>query len=163
MIVDGRRYGETWWGEGEVKIYLDGDTQLRTLSGTGTEDYIGTGYGQGAYSHQYQGSTIADQEKQAYAFYRYHVNDPVHFRKEIRVTLQQIGFVWSNDGTPEKALLPPIYAAGAGLKELDLKKLPQVNLFERADDYSSCAYFYLDRAESGLPVLAAPGDRMKGL
>jgi D-arabinan exo alpha-(1,3)/(1,5)-arabinofuranosidase (non-reducing end) len=163
VIVDGRRYGESWWGEGEVKIYLDGDGHLPTLSGTGTEDYIGTGYGQGAYSHQFQGSPIADHEKQRYAFYRYHVNDPVYFRKEIRVTLQQIGFIWSNDGTPEKPLAPPIYAAGEGMKELDLTKLPQVNLFERADDYSSCVYFYLDRPENGLPALAQAAERMKGV
>jgi hypothetical protein len=163
VIVDGQRYGESWWGEGEVKIYLDGDRQLPTLSGTGTEDYIGTGYGQGAYSHLYQGSPIADHDKQRYAFYRYHVNDPVYFRKDIRVTLQQIGFIWSNDGTPEKPLLPPIYGAGEGLKELDLKRLPKVNLFERADDYSSCAYFYLDRPENGLPALASVADRVKGL
>jgi hypothetical protein len=87
----------------------------------------------------------------------------VYFRREIRVTLQQIGFVWSNDGTPEKPLVPPIYAAGEGMKELDLTKLPQVNLFERADDYSSCAYFYLDRPENGLPALAEAAERMKGL
>ena len=107
--------------------------------------------------------TIADHDKQRYAFYRYHVNDPVYFRQEIRVTLQQIGFVWSNDGTPEKPCQPPLYAAGDGLSELDLKHLPQANLFERADDYSSCAYFYLDRAENGLPSLAPAAERMKGL
>jgi hypothetical protein len=38
-----------------------------------------------------------------------------------------------------------------------------VNLFERADDYSSCTYFYLDRAENGLPPLAPAPDRMKAL
>jgi hypothetical protein len=163
VIVDGQRYGESWWGEGEVKIYLDGDDKLPTLSGTGTEDYIGTGYALGTYSHLYQGATIADHEKQRYAFYRYHLNDPVYFRQKIRVTLQQIGFMWSNDGTPEKPLLPPIYAAGEGLRELDLKRMPQLNLFERADDYSSCTYFYLDRPENGLPPLAAAAERMNGL
>jgi hypothetical protein len=163
VIVDGKRYGQSWWGEGEVKIYLDGDDKLPTLSGTGTEDYIGTGYALGTYSHLYQGATIADHDKQRYAFYRYHMNDPVYFRREIRVTLQQIGFVWSNDGTPDKVLAPPIYGAGEGLHELDLKHLPQVNLFERADDYSSCTYFYLDRAENGLAPLAPPSERMKGL
>ncbi len=163
VIVDGKRYGETWWGEGEVKVFLDGDQELPTLSGTGTEDYIGTAYALGAYSHPYQGATIADHDKQRYAFYRYHVYDPVYFRQEIRVTLQQIGFVWSNDGTPEKPVSPPLYAAGDGLRELDLKHLPQANLFERADDYSSCAYFYLDRAENGLPSLAPAAERMKGL
>jgi len=163
VIVDGKRYGQSWWGEGEVKIYLDGDDKLPTLSGTGTEDYIGTGYALGTYSHLYQGATIADHEKQRYAFYRYHMNDPVYFRREIRVTLQQIGFVWSNDGTPDKVLAPPIYGAGEGLHELDLKHLPQVNLFERADDYSSCTYFYLDRPENGLPPLVPASERMKAL
>ena len=64
---------------------------------------------------------------------------------------------------PEKPLLPPIYGAGEGLHELDLRHLPQLNLFERADDYSSCAYFYLDRAENGLPALVAAGVRQKDL
>ena len=163
VIVDGRRYGATWWGEGEVKIYLDGDRERPTLNGTGTEDYIGTGYGQGAYSHRFQGAPIADHDKQRYAFYRYHVNDPVYFRADIRVTIQQIGFLWSNDGTPEKPVAPPVYAAGPGRRELDLKKLPQVNLFERADDWSSCVYFYLDRPVSGLPKLAPVADRSTGL
>ncbi len=163
VIVDGKRYGKNWWGEGEVKIYLDGDGESPTLAGTGTEDYIGTGYGLGAYSHQFQGAPIADEARQRYAFYRYHVNDPVYFRRDIRVTLQQIGFIWSNDGTPENPVKPPIYSAGPGTKELDLKKLPQVNLFERADDYSSCAYFYLDRPENGLAALMPAADRLRNL
>jgi Protein of unknown function (DUF2961) len=164
VIVDGKRYGQSWWGEGEVKIYLDGDKALPSLSGTGTEDYIGTGYGQGAYSHQFQGAPIADHDKQRYAFYRYHVNDPVYFRQEIRVTLSQIGFIWSDDGIPDKPLSPPIYAAGEGRRELDLKHMPsQAQLFERADDYSSCSYFYLDRPENGLPALAPVSERVKGL
>ncbi|HEX6637003.1 MAG TPA: glycoside hydrolase family 172 protein [Steroidobacteraceae bacterium] len=163
VIVDGARYGATWWGEGEVKIYLDGDRALPTLAGTGAEDYIGTGYGLGVYSHLFQGASIADDERQRYAFYRYHVNDPVYFRKDARVTIQQIGFVWSNDGRPEKPLQPPVYRAGEGLQELDLEHLRQANLFERADDYSSCAYFYLDRPENGLPALAPAAARLAGL
>ena len=163
VIVDARRYATTWWGEGEVKIYLDGDRELPTLNGTGTEDYIGTGYGQGAYAHRYQGAPIADHDQQRYAFYRYHVNDPVYFRKDVRVTIQQIGFVWSNDGTPDKPVTPPLYKAGEGRQELDLKKLPQVNLFERVDDWSSCAYFYLDRPDGVLPRIAPVADRSAGL
>ena len=163
VIVNGQRYGASWWGEGEVKIYLDGDEELPTLAGTGAEDYAGTGYGMGAYSHQYQGATISDDANQRYAFYRYHVNDPIYFRQEIRVTLQQIGFLFGIDGTPEKPMLAPIYQAGEGLKEYDLKHLPQYNLFERADDYSSCTYFYLDRPENNLPALPPAADRMRGL
>ncbi len=163
VVVDGQRYGSTWWGEGEVKIYLDGDRELPTLAGTGTEDYIGTGYGQGAYSHRYQGAPIADHDRQHYAFYRYHVPDPVYFRRDIRVTLQQIGFIWSNDGRPEKPLTPPIYRAGPGLEELDLTRLKQANLFERSDDFSSVAYFYLDRPVNGLAPLAPVAQRVAGL
>jgi hypothetical protein len=161
-VIADKRYGKNWWGEGEVKIYLDGDGKLPTLAGTGTEDYIGTGFGLGVYSHQFQGAPIADEKEQRYAFYRYHVHDPVYFQREIRVTLQQIGFIWSNDGTPENPVEPPIYSAGPGLRELDLKRLPQVNLFERTDDYSSCAYFYLDRPENGL-TLAPVTDRLRNL
>jgi hypothetical protein len=163
VIVDGHRYGSTWWGEGEVKIYLDGDAVMPTLNGTGTEDYIGTGYGQGAYSHRFQGAPIADHEHQRYAFYRYHVNDPVYFRKDIRVTIQQIGFLWSNDGTPEKPVAPPLYAAGEGRRELDLTHLGRATLFERADDWSSCVYFYLDQPSGVLPKLGSIEERLAGL
>jgi hypothetical protein len=163
VIVDGRRYGETWWGEGEVKIYLDGDAGLPTLAGTGAEDYVGTGFGMGAYSHLYQGTPLADTEAQRFAFYRYHVADPVYFRKEARVTIQQIGFLWSNDGRPEKPVTAPLYAAGEGLRPLDLEHLQKANLFERTDDYSSVAYFYLDRPENGLAPLEPVAERTRGL
>lgn len=69
VIADTETYGRTWWGEGEVKFFLDSDTDLPTLSGTGTEDYIGTAWGQGGYSQLYQGCPVADGEKLAYCFY----------------------------------------------------------------------------------------------
>ena len=50
--------------------------------GTGTEDYIGTGWGQGAYAHRFQGCLIADAERDEWAFYRYHVPDPVYFASD---------------------------------------------------------------------------------
>lgn len=64
-------YFEKWWGEGEAKVYLDGDREWPTLEGTGTEDYIGTGWGQNQYSNLYQGSLVADSAKMWYSFYRY--------------------------------------------------------------------------------------------
>jgi hypothetical protein len=76
-----------------VKIFLDGDAELPTMAGTGTEDYVGTAWGQGQYAHLYQGSPIADEGRMQWAFYRYHVPDPVWFRKDVRVTVQQIGFL----------------------------------------------------------------------
>ena len=82
---------DTWFGEGEVKVYLDGDNKLPSLSGTGTEDYIGTGWGQGEYQDQFQGSLISDDKKGEYCFYRYHVPDPIYFQSQCKVTIQQIG------------------------------------------------------------------------
>lgn len=63
VIADTGTYFRSWWGEGEVKLYLDGDTDHPTLSGTGTEDYIGTAWEQGQYAHLYQGCTIADHAR----------------------------------------------------------------------------------------------------
>ncbi|RKX46166.1 MAG: DUF2961 domain-containing protein, partial [Verrucomicrobia bacterium] len=80
-----------WWGEGEVKVYLDGDAQWPTLVGTGLEDYIGTGWGLGAYANQFQGCPIADHKTGRYSFYRYHIPDPIYFDEDCRVVIQQIG------------------------------------------------------------------------
>ena len=71
-IADAARYGTAWWGEGEVKMYLDHDSTYPTLSGTGTEDYIGTGWGQGQYAHLWHGCPIADHARMQYSFYRLH-------------------------------------------------------------------------------------------
>jgi len=88
-------YGKSWFGEGEVKMYLDGDTDYPTLNGTGTEDYIGTAWGQGKFISTYTGCSIADDSLLQWAFYRYHIPDPVYFKTDCRVTIQQIG----GDGT----------------------------------------------------------------
>ena len=97
VISNTKLYSRTWWGEGEVKVYLDGDQKLPTLSETGTEDYIGTGWGQGQYALLYQGSHFADNERLRYCFYRYHLPDPIYFRRDVRVTIQQIGYRGSNE------------------------------------------------------------------
>ena len=72
VIADTEKYGKSWWGEGEVKMYIDGDTDHPTISGTGTEDYIATGWGQGQYSHLWHGCPFADGEGYRYGFYRLH-------------------------------------------------------------------------------------------
>ena len=56
-----------WWGEGEVKVYLDGDETLPTLCGTGTEDYGGSAWGQGHFVNRYQGCHYIDKKKGAHA------------------------------------------------------------------------------------------------
>ena len=160
VIVDQQTYFNTWWGEGEVKIYLDGDRELPTLSGTGTEDYVGTAWGQGQYAHLYQGSPVADERNMRWCFYRYHVPDPVYFHKDVRVTLQQIGYLADHSRGAITRTGRRLYRAGPGLVAMDTTKDGK---FERADDYSSCTYFYLDRPENNLPALAPVNKRIEGL
>lgn len=150
VVVNDVEYARAWWGEGEVKVYLDGDSEYPTLCGTGTEDYIGTAWGQGQYANQYQGCTIADGDKYEYAFYRYHIPDPVYFYEDIRVTIQQIGFGNGEDIDKLSRLKHPIYAAGVEMAPIDFSKEHRNVFFERTDNYSSCAYFYLNIAESPL-------------
>jgi len=166
VIANMKLYFKAWWGEGEVKIYLDGDKEFPTLCGTGTEDYIGTGWGQGQYAHLYQGCHIADHDNFQYCFYRYHIPEPVYFHKDIRVTIQQIG-CWTPDSKPL------IYAAGTKIVQQHEEGLVEVDLspsnpneyggFERQDDWSSCAYFYLDSPENQLPELDPVEKRVVGL
>jgi len=79
-----------WFGEGELKVYLDDQRESPTLVGTGTEDLVGSAWGLGRFAHLYQGAPLSDDKDGVWGFYRYHVPDPVYFRKAIRVTLQQI-------------------------------------------------------------------------
>ncbi len=167
-----------WWGEGEVKMYVDGDTALPTLAGTGTEDYIGTGWGQGAFQNRYQGCLFADGERGRYASYRYHVPDPVYFHKDLRVTIQAMG-------GDEKRNVLKMLEKGAPIQPVsisdentftklldtgapkDVASHPSsekawVNVY-RQDDWSSVALFYLDAPASGLPRLAPVEQRTAGV
>jgi hypothetical protein len=162
-----------WWGEGEVKVYLDGDTEWPTLVGTGTEDYVGTAYGQGEYFSRFQGSLTVEENPAKYAFYRHHVPDPVYFHQDIRVTIQQMG--GAGKRTVEQLLeqgveIQPISVHGEDEihllleegKTLDDPSLPDgwTNMYRR-DDVSAVAMFYLDKAESGLPRIQPVGVRTK--
>ncbi|MCX6625150.1 MAG: DUF2961 domain-containing protein, partial [Acidobacteria bacterium] len=88
-----------WWGEGEVKFYLDGDQQDPTICGTGTEDYFGGAWGFGAtFSTPFLGYPLHRKEAgeiPKHALYRWHVPDPIRFRKDLRVTIQALGW-WPN-------------------------------------------------------------------
>ncbi len=145
VVVNDIEYSRVWWGEGEVKMYLDGDSDYPTLCGTGTEDYIGTGWGQGEYSNRFQGCTIADEAKFEYAFYRFHIPDPVYFYQDIRVTIQQIGFGKDEGIEMLSKMKHPIYKAGENLEQVDFSKDHSYLFFERTDNVASCAYFYLNK------------------
>jgi hypothetical protein len=86
-----------WWGEGEIKMFLDGDGEFPTVCGTGTEDYFGGAWGFGeSYSAPYLGfQEVAKRSGEVGArmtLYRFHVLDPVYFESDIRVTMQALGW-----------------------------------------------------------------------
>ena len=63
VIANKEIYFTSWWGEGEAKFYIDGDTNYPTLCGTGTEDYIGTGWGQGQICASVPGMPVGGREE----------------------------------------------------------------------------------------------------
>jgi hypothetical protein len=166
VIPDKARYQGAWWGEGEVKVFLDGDQDYPTLCGTGTEDYIGTGWGMKVYANLYQGCLLSDKPKSMFSFYRWHVPDPVYFHKDIRVTMQQIGYCGADKLTKMVEDGQTIHLASKHTNKT-IKTVADIpadgGLFERQDDWSSCAYFYLDRPASDLPPLEAVDARIAGL
>lgn len=140
-----------WWGEGEMKFYIDGDQDYPTICGTGTEDYFG---GSWSFAAQQNGRTVEqtyctpflgypfhscrdtgvsnpyheDDVPPMRGFYRWHIPDPVYFHKDLKVTLQQIG-------------------VGYG------------GLFERQDDLSSVSYWYQTHPHVPFPELPSKKDR----
>ena len=85
---------------------------------------------------------------------------PVYFRREIRITMQQIGYLADHSRGPFVRMGAQLVRAGEGDVPMDISKDGK---FERSDDWSSCAYFYLDRPENGRPPLAPAGSRIAGL
>ena len=97
-----------WWGEGEVKFYIDGDRDFPTICGTGTEDYFGGAWNfdvNGEYrtfSTPYLGLPQVIRpdglyrSQQRFGMYRWHIQDPIRFEKDLRVTIQALG--WRSGG-----------------------------------------------------------------
>lgn len=94
-----------WWGEGEIKFYLDGDEEFPTICGTGTEDYFGGAWnfefppGQyGSYSTPFLGLPQVIKpdglyrSQQRFGMYRWHIPDPIRFQEHLRVTIQGLGW-----------------------------------------------------------------------
>ena len=167
-------YKGSWFGEGEVKAWF-GNDKFPTICGTGTEDYIGTGWGQGKFIQRTQGCHIADSESGQFTFYRYHIEDPVYFEDGCRVAIQTIGgsgkahvIEMIDEGMP---IIPvSLHPSGHALVRL-LDFDPPLDIrdeqfpdawctFWRQDDWSATAYFYLDSANGCLPGIASVRERM---
>jgi len=99
-----------WWGEGEIKFYMDGDREFPTICGTGTEDYFCGSYNfENQKTHQYQEfstpySGLAQvirpdglySSQQRFGLYRWHIMDPIRFEQDLKVTIQALG--WRSAG-----------------------------------------------------------------
>lgn len=177
-VLTDSAYEGAWWGEGAVKFFIDGEDSKPVLMGTGTEDYTGTGWGQGAFAQQHQGSLHVDPERGWYAFYRFHVPDPIYFWSSCRVTAQQIGGaskaavrqltargaslrVISADGG-SRGQFRPLLTEKVSWEDKSIDDAAWCNFF-RQDDWAAVAYFYLDRPGNDLPALMPVTERVHGL
>lgn len=129
----------SWWGEGEVKFYIDGDTDYPTMADNGTEDYFGGSFGfspfnsnlggnaEQTFSTAYLGMPLARLDNtmggRRYSLYRWHIYDNIGFMSDLKVTVDTLGW-WRNPG------LRPL-----------------------SEDISSVAYWYQHEKHAKFPVL----------
>jgi len=83
---------DQWWGEGEIKVYTDGDKEWPTICGTGSEDHVGLAWGIQQTPFFYNGCSL--NQKHFVSMYRWHLPDPIAWKQEARITIQQIA--WKN-------------------------------------------------------------------
>jgi hypothetical protein len=128
-----------WWGEGEIKFFLDGDKEFPTICGTGTEDYFCGSYNfenretklYQPFSTPHSGLAqvlppdVAYRPGQRFGLYRWHIADPVRFQDDLKVTIQALGWMQDNSG-----------------RYLPLE-----------DDIASVAYWYQTEPHAAFPVL----------
>ena len=134
-----------WWGEGEIKFFIDGDAEFPTICGTGTEDYFCGSYnfdvgkdngGYREFTTPYAGlpqvirpdGLYASQQR--FGMYRWHIADPIRFKRDLRVTIQALGWM----GDPRK-----------GAEFLPLQ-----------DDIASVAFWYQTLPSAKFPPLPSP-------
>lgn len=136
-----------WYGEGEVKIFRDGDDQYPTICGTGLEDYVGSAWGLGAHEATYTGAPLVRED--LVGFYRWHLADPIMFVSELRVTIQQIGAAFFAKGSEAELAAyertNPI--AGEGWHRPKRGPLLAWGICERVDDYCATAFVYARRPQ----------------
>lgn len=129
-----------WWGEGEIKFYIDGDKEFPSICGTGTEDYFCGAYNfdvEGKYKEfctMYAGLNKVSTTDETYRsqknfdMYRWHITDPIYFKEDLKVTIQALG--WHS-----------------GHRYMPLM-----------DDISSVAYWYSDNLDDEYPDFPSPNE-----
>ena len=124
-----------WFGEGEIKFFLDGDGEFPSICGTGTEDYFLGSYGfPRPFGTAYSGTVLPASDSSdpptQWSLYRWHIQDPIEFDRDLRVTIQALG--WGPDG---KYML-------------------------LADDIASTAFWYQAEPHAAFPPLPALAARL---
>jgi hypothetical protein len=129
-----------WFGEGEIKFFIDGDKKFPTINGTGTEDYFGASYGfPEVYSTPFLGNVLdhksASKSDEStgppkYSLYRWHIMDPIYFKKDLKITIQSLGW----------------YGGKVRYRPL-------------ADDIATVAYWYQQEPHTKFPVLPSMFER----
>lgn len=128
-----------WWGEGEVQMFIDGDTKYPTINGTGEEDYFLGSYAYKKffdegwknfkyedYNTPYSGFYQVEHKGEfegRFGQYRWHIYDPIRFKSDFKIQIQCLG--WDDDG----------------------------NYFPLEDDVSSVAYWYQQEPHATFPAL----------
>lgn len=134
-----------WWGEGEMKFFLDGDTDWPSICGTGTEDYFGGAWGfefpagqYGVFSSPFSGMPQLIKpdglniSQQRIGLYRWHIMDPIRFQQDLRVTIQDLG--WRSTIEKQGRFLP------------------------RQDDIASVVFWYQQEPHAAFPALPGMND-----
>ncbi len=160
----------SWYGEGEVKVYRDGDEEFPTICGTGLEDYVGSAWGMGAHHAPYAGAPLDVRPPGAsffsipdfVAFYRWHVPDPIVFTSALRATIQQIGMqlFLAGQEAAQDAYLATNPPAGTGWMRDPRPGVIGMGICERVDDCSAAAFVYCRdvQAVERVDVAAAVAD-----
>jgi len=130
-----------WWGEGEIKMYIDGDSDFPTICGTGTEDYFGGAWGfqpvdspPKDYSAPYLGfqqvQGVSGQPGTRMTLYRFHLPDPVFFKSDLKVTMQALGWRSEQRYLPLQDDISSVVYWYQTLPHAPLPPLPERNLRE---------------------------------
>jgi len=141
-VIGVRSLNEFWWGEGEVKMYLDGDTDFPTVCGTGTEDYICLSYGVQKSTFLYHGCNFISKNGnfEYVSLYRWHIQDPVFWKRDCRITIQQIG-----------------------MYPKEIRDAKGYGKHERQDDWCAATFWYESIPSAPLPPFPGIKDRIADL
>ncbi len=128
------QFEKGWFGEGEIKFFIDGDKEFPTICGTGTEDYFCGSYGfPESYTTAYVGTVLPSSDgaepPTPWSLYRWHIQDPICYDNDLRVTIQALG--WGKDGKYKKM----------------------------SDDIASVAFWFQNEPHAPFPALPAPEER----